>query len=305
MPYYESPSLYIDMANLPAPQVLETIAYEDLLAAYKARVLAANGDLAAALNLEQSPLNIILETEAYGELIVRQRINMAARAVMLPFAVGTDLDVLGALYNVARKPIVDTPRSYLTNPEDWQSDAAFRAQIQIAPEAFSTAGSAGAYIFQAKEAAPTLKDANAFKVDNRGGVRVVLMNSGDDPQATQAQIDAVMMRLYDKNIKPLTDVISVVSVNVIYVDLVATITLYPGPDASTVLGAVNTALNNLKTRINQIGRDLTMSQLYAALNQEGVQNAVIGSPNADTVADEQTCVVLRSITLSTATARRE
>jgi phage-related baseplate assembly protein len=109
MPVYQSQDLFIDFARLPAPSVIETIAYEDLLTAYKARVLSANNDLAAALALEQSPLNIILETEAYGEMIVRERINMAARAVMLPFATGSDLDVLGALYGVARLPLVSTP----------------------------------------------------------------------------------------------------------------------------------------------------------------------------------------------------
>ena len=102
MPSFESPALYIDFARLPPPKVIEEIDFEVLLAAYKAQVLAKKPELAAALALEQSPTNVILEAEAYGEMIVRERINAAARASMLPFATGSDLDVIGARFNVPR-----------------------------------------------------------------------------------------------------------------------------------------------------------------------------------------------------------
>jgi phage-related baseplate assembly protein len=75
------------------------------------------------------------------------------------------------------------------------------------------------------------------------------MNSGDDPTATDEQIYAAYQRLNRRDVKPITDVVSVASVKVIPVTLSAQITLYPGPDASTVLTTINAAINSLKTRI--------------------------------------------------------
>lgn len=44
-----------------------------------------------------------MEVCAYRELLLRQRINQAAKSNLLAFATGTDLDNLGALYDVERK----------------------------------------------------------------------------------------------------------------------------------------------------------------------------------------------------------
>ncbi|MGZ5390180.1 MAG: baseplate J/gp47 family protein, partial [Aeromicrobium sp.] len=229
MPTYESPALYIDFARLPPPQVIEEIDYEVLLGIYKAEVLSKNPKLEKAILLEQSPTNIILQAEAYGEMMVRARINAAARAVMLPFAVGADLDVLAAFYGVQRELIpVAGSNPLIFEPE---SDARFRRRVQMATEAFTTAGSEGAYIFHALAADPTIRDASAVAIDDKGGVKITIMNSGSDPLPTEAQLAAVRERLNRKNIKPLTDVVSVGSVEVLHTTIDAQLTLYPGPNA--------------------------------------------------------------------------
>jgi transposase InsO family protein len=124
------------------------------------RVLAKNPALAAALQLEQSPTNIILEAEAYGEMIVRERINSAARASMLPFATGSDLDVIGARFNVQSM--------------DGELDPRLRRRIQLSMESFTTAGSPGSYIFHALSTSTNVKDATA--VAERGTGRVSVEN---------------------------------------------------------------------------------------------------------------------------------
>ena len=45
--------------------------------------------------VESDPAWTILEVAAYRELLLRQRINDASRAVMLAFATGADLEHLG------------------------------------------------------------------------------------------------------------------------------------------------------------------------------------------------------------------
>jgi phage-related baseplate assembly protein len=258
MPSFESPALYIDFARLPPPQVIEEIDYEKLLTVYQQQVLAKNSALEAALKLEQSPTNIILEAEAYGEMIVRERINAAARACMLPFATGSDLDVIGARFNVQRM--------------DGELDPRLRRRIQLSMESYTTAGSPGSYIFHALSTSTSVKDTTAVAERGTGRVTVTIMADGTDPVPGQPLVDAVYDRLMSDGIKPLTDDISVLPVTKISADITAKLTLYPGPDASLVVADINKALTALRARVSQIGRDLKRSAVLAALTQEGVQN---------------------------------
>jgi hypothetical protein len=68
----------------------------------------------------------VLEVFAYREMLIRQTFNERARQVMLAYASDSNLDQLGALLDVARL--------------SGEADDAYRARIQLAPEAFSVAG---------------------------------------------------------------------------------------------------------------------------------------------------------------------
>ena len=52
-----------------------------------------------------------LEENAYREVIWRQRVNNAAKAVTLAYAEGSDLDVIGANFNVERLVITPADKS--------------------------------------------------------------------------------------------------------------------------------------------------------------------------------------------------
>lgn len=288
MPTSVSPNLTIDFSRLAPPDVVETVDFELILQDLKNALLQRNPLLLQAVQLEQSPTSIILEVEAFAETLVRERINAAARAVMLPSSLGKDLDNLAGLYNVARL--------------QGELDPAFRARIQLAPEAFTTCGSTGAYVYHAKTADPTILDATATQV-SPGRVRVTVMNSGSDPTATQDQLDNVTARLLLPEIKPLTDDFLVTSVQVKATPIVATITLYPGPSASVVMRDINANLAALTKRIAAIGFDLTRAALFAAMTVEGVQNVVLTSPAQDVVVDDTQCVQITSVTLTPALAR--
>lgn len=291
MPNYASPALAIDFARLPSPDIVETIEYEALLAAYKARVLAANPDLERALNLEQSATNIILETQSYGEMLVRARVNAAAKAVMLPFSIGGDLDNLAALYNVERMAGEDDDR--------------LRRRVQLAPEAFTTAGAEGAYIFQALSALSTLRDATAIRLDDQGSVLVTVMQAGNDPTVSTTDLLKVKLALDRKTVRPLTDVVSVASVKRRNVEIVATLTLYPGPSESLVLADVQKAMTKVRSRVALIGRDLTRSAIITAMSQEGVLDVDLKAPAEDIVVDATQCVWITKASISTASARSE
>ena len=80
----------IDLSQLPSPAVVEELEFETILAERKSRLLeltpeADRADVEATLELESEPITKLLEENAYREITWRQRVNEAARAVMLAY----------------------------------------------------------------------------------------------------------------------------------------------------------------------------------------------------------------------------
>lgn len=101
------------------PDVVEVLDYETILAERKATLVSLYPEeqqeaVARTLILESEPIVKLLEENAYRGVIWRQRVNEAARAVMLAYAAGSDLDQIGANYNVPR--LVITPSDDTTFP---------------------------------------------------------------------------------------------------------------------------------------------------------------------------------------------
>jgi phage-related baseplate assembly protein len=83
--------------------------------------------VAAALELESEPLNVIAQVVAYRELMLRQRINGAA-ACMLSHAVSSDLDNLAGNLNTER--LIITPETATTDAVT-ESDTALRCGLRL------------------------------------------------------------------------------------------------------------------------------------------------------------------------------
>ncbi|MDU6412813.1 MAG: baseplate assembly protein, partial [Yersiniaceae bacterium] len=97
----------IDLSQLPAPVVVEALDYETLLAERKATLVSLYPEdqqeaVARTLALESEPVVKLLQENAYRELILRQRVNEAAKANMVAYANDADLDQLGANNGVTR-----------------------------------------------------------------------------------------------------------------------------------------------------------------------------------------------------------
>ena len=141
----------VDLNQLAAPDVVEELDYETILSERKATLVALYPEdqqdaIARTLSLESEPLVKLLQENAYREVIWRQRVNEAARAVMLAYATGADLDQIAGNYNVKR--LVITPADDTTlppTPAVMESDTDYRLRIQQAFEGLSTAGSVGSY----------------------------------------------------------------------------------------------------------------------------------------------------------------
>lgn len=288
----------IDLAALPAPPVVEALDYEAILDAALADLAARAPEAAAVLDLESEPLVKLMQVFAYREVLLRQRINDAARAVMLPYAVGADLDNLAAIFGVQRLTLTPAdPATIPPTPAVMETDDDFRGRVQLALEAQSTAGPRGAYEFWALGADADVKDVG---VDSPapGEVRVTVLSRQGDGTPSAAVLTAVTDALNAEEVRPLTDLVTVQAATIVPFTVDATLYLYHGPDSGVVLAEAEASLDAYLDQSHAIGRDVTVSGIHAALHVSGVQRVALAQPGADLVvaATEAAWCTARTLT---------
>jgi len=281
----------IDLSQLPAPDVVETLDYETLLAERKATLISLypteqQTAIARTLSLESEPIAKLLEENAYREIILRQRVNEAARAVMVAYAQNTDLDQLGANNGVTRLVIAPADdRAIPPLAAVMESDDDFRTRIAGAFEGLSVAGPAGAYEYHARSADGRVSDASAISPSPAVVTITVLARDGDGT-APADLLTAVETALNDENVRPIADRVTVQSAAIVPYEIEAELFLYPGPEAEPIRAASEAKLVAFVTTQKRLGRDIRLSALYAALHVEGVQRVNLIKPLADVVLDK-------------------
>ncbi|MEJ1390132.1 MAG: baseplate J/gp47 family protein [Candidatus Sedimenticola sp. (ex Thyasira tokunagai)] len=273
----------IDLSQLPAPDVVEALDFETILDAIKADFVARSPDHADVLDLESEPLVKLMESAAYVALTLRQRVNDGARAVMLAYAAGTDLEHLGALFGVERQLIdAGDPDATPPVPATYETDTRLRQRIQLSLEGHSTAGPEGAYIFWGLSASPLVNDIGITSPAPGEVLITVLSTEGDGTADTNLKA-AVYSTVNADDVRPLTDQVTVQSATIIDYVVTAELTFYQGPDTAVVLAAATQAVTDYCAAHHRLGHDITISGLHAALHQAGVQNVNLTAPAADIV----------------------
>lgn len=271
----------VDLSRLPAPSVVEPLDFETIRAAnlawFTAAIEAGGGSFDATV--QSDPVVQMIHLFSYREMILRQRVNDAGRAVMVAYATGADLDHLGALLGVER--FIITPADPEAGvAEVLESDDDFRRRIVLAPEGYSVAGPEGAYIFHALSADADVIDASATSPDPGEVVVTVLSRSGDGTPAP-AVLAAVEARLTDDSVRPMTDHVTVQAADIVDYAITATLTFFAGPDRAIVLALAQSRLATYLANARRLGRDVTRAGIIAALCPEGVQNVALANPPAD------------------------
>lgn len=284
-------STTIDLSQLPAPSVVESFDFETLLEERKAAFIALypaseQAAIAETLNFESEPIVKLLQENAYRELVWRQRVNEAARAVMLAFANDEDLDQLVANFEVERLTISPgDPNATPPVPPTYENNTSLRLRAQRAWEGLSVAGPRGAYKFHALSADGRVADAAAISPSPAVAVVTVLSTEGSG-EASQALLDIVTKALSAEDIRPVGDRLTVQSAEIIDYLIAATLYLYPGPEQEPILEAAQASLNRYISAQRRIGRDIRISAIHAALHVEGVQRVELSEPPADIVIDD-------------------
>ena len=255
--------------------IIEELAYEQILAELKedfARLwlnYQQQEEWRNVLTLESEPVTKLLELLAYVQLAYRARINDAARANLLAFAAANDLDRLAEFYGLTRSP--------------GESDEKFRARVRSRIAASSTAGPRAHYRHHALAADPAVADVHVDS-PRPGLVRIAVATADGSPPANSL-LATVADHINQDHIRVLTDTVDVVAARSRPFRVSATIYLLP--EASQGL------MDGLPARLQALdlglGRDVSRSQIIAALHVPGVQRVDLSEPAADLIigADEQ------------------
>ena len=261
-------SAVLDLSRLPPPDVIEPLDYEEILAEVAADFSGRNTEFSAWV--ESEPTVKLMETMAYRERLLRQRINDAGRALLLPHAEESDLDNLVSLVGIARLA--------------GESDDRLRRRAVLGFDGFATAGSAAAYRFHALSADAAVRDASATS-PSAGAVTVtVLGGENPDGAAGDTLVDAVEATLTGDRVKPMTDVLTVQGAEIVPYTIAAALTVASGPGAETVRLAAEEALTAHALATHRLGATVARSRLIAEAHVAGVENVLLTSPSADVTA---------------------
>lgn len=281
----------IDLSQLPPPQIVKVPDFETLLAERKASFVALypadqQDAVRRTLALESEPITKQLQENTYREILLLQRINEAALAVMVAYANSSDLEQLGANYNVKRLTV--TPADDDAVPPVaavMETDEALRLRIPAAFEGLSVAGPTAAYEFHAKSADGRVADASATSPAPAEVVLTVLSREGDG--TADADLLAVVEKaLNSESVRPVADRLTVRGASIVNYSVRALLYLYPGPESEPILEAARASLQKYIASQTRLGRDIRLSAIYAALHVEGVQRVELLSPLADVVLDK-------------------
>lgn len=282
----------MDLALYPKPDVIETLDYESSLNKHISKFKAiwegirqSHPELPSydVELLETDPAVILLELSSYIELGLRARINDAAKANLLAFASGSDLDHLAAFYDVVRL--------------DGETDAALRSRTILTIQARSPAGGAYWYAAAARRADVRIRDIAVYREEFWPIVHVSVLSLENDGIPDEAMLDAVRTIVTSDEVRPLNDTVIVEAAVQFGTDIEADIWLLPTAPV-TDLEPLKQSLRQAWNKEASIGFDLVPSWIEAKLHQDGVQRVEIVTPVTPIIAQPGTAIALGEIKLN-------
>lgn len=271
------------MPTAADPNIIENLSYDELLTRLRDNFIQlwpadAQDSWRDTLALESEPVVKVLETLAYLELLLRARINAAARANLLAFANDKDLDRLAEFYGLYRFA--------------GEHDAEFRKRVIARIQGSSTAGPREHYHHHTLSAHKDVRDAHIASPRPGLVLIAVLPNAGADGDSVLA---AVKARVLADDVRVLTDTVQIVLAKYKAATIHAGLQLNKTADPSIVTNcraALTKHINALG-----LGDSLTLSAIMAALHQDGVLGVQLQEPAADIHCAEDTLITLDDLTL--------
>ena len=268
-----------DLASLPALAVIEPLSFETIFSELQTEFQSRYPDYSALL--ASDPAVKLLEVAAYREVLLRNRINTAAKASLLAFAAGSDLDHLAAFYGVTR----------LTD----ETDEALRLRTRQRIIGFANAGGAAHYRYWALSASPEVADVEVDSPEP-GRVRISVLAKGEADTVPGAVLDAVRAVVLRDDIRVLTDTVEVVPAVLIPITVAARIWLYPDTPMAA-FDAIEARFKEALAAQSGLGWDLTPSWVIGELQRPGVHKVELLAPTTDIRANATQAVRLMHLNL--------
>lgn len=271
----------VDLSNLPYPDFLQELDFEQILQECKADFVSRFPAMADTVNLESEPVTKLLETFAYRLMIKTHEMNSQAKALTLAYATGADLDHLAVNRDVYRLLIQPENNNVIPPiPAIYESDEAMRRRVQLSVERQS-AGSTGAYQYWALSADGDVRDVSI--VTEQAGRVEIYVQSHSQAIAPQSLLDKINTALDPRTNRPATDDVYVYSAEPQDFSVSATLVLFAGPDSEVVLQTAKDELQKYLDKVGYLGFDVTISGIHHALHQGGVQRVILHEPTSDMV----------------------
>ncbi|NEV49594.1 baseplate assembly protein J [Wolbachia pipientis] len=234
-------------------ELMEQLSFEEIFSQMKEELVRRDASFTALV--ESDPAIKILETAAWRELLLRQRINEAAKGNVLKFAAGNDLDNLAEFYGVER--------------QDGEDDERFRKRIKAKIVGWSTGGSKEHYRYHALSADSRVQDALVeSKVPGSVEISILSTELSTNGIASEELLDIVKKRVTRDDIRVLTDTITVVGCNIIEINIHSRISI-KRPD---IIETVKKKFIEKFESTRRLGWKVTKSWIIANLFVEGVEN---------------------------------
>lgn len=274
----------IDVSLLPAPDAIKAVSAASIkaerIADLKLRFAAAGIPWDVEKD-EGDAAMVLQEEDTFRELLDKQAINDAVKAVLPAYSWGTNLDALVARANVQRLVVVPADPVAGTAAV-MESDAKLLDRYL---NSFSApgAGSDDAYLYAAKTAWPARRDVAVLGPEvhgQRGRIEIVLLaeGGGDVPDSAVA---AVYAAVTPRSVRPTTDVVVVTRAIVLPWTCAATLYIRRGPDPALVLDQAGTAIQAVADQYFAIGNVFPANIVPGVLRVPNVQRVGPTSPVAD------------------------
>lgn len=278
----------VNFRQLPAPKIIETLDFEQLYEQRKQALIDLYTDsadkthIAETLSRDSDPLSKFLQENCYREMILRNRINHAAQALLLAYATGSDLDQIAANFNVQRLVITAEDKTKTPPvPAVMESDEALRERAQQAFDTLSVAGPESAYQKFAYDADGRIADVSVISPSPAYVTVSILQTDSETGAAAQELIDIVDTALNAEEVRPIGDRVTVQSVEIKTYHVQAKLYISKEPEAATLLEQAQQNLYEYVFQRKRIGKPIRLSAIYAALHVSGVNRVELISPTLD------------------------
>lgn len=315
--------------DLPDPQIIETLSFDTIFASLVSDFKSRNSEYDALLYSD--PGIKLLEVAAYREVLLRQRINDAFKATLLGLATGNDLDNLADFYNVSRATsetdtalrtrIVEKIKGSSTGGGgSWYRYQALTSDDRVQDSLVTSPSSGQVQVAILSSEGTTIRTTTGAALDTLGAlysvtrldspsvetdddyrvrIRTAALGTAGDGTASSNLISAVDSVLQRDDVRVITDVLTVVSANIVETPVTANIYLYPDTPASILTG-LEDAIRTDFTSEGGLGWNLSRSWLIKKLHLAGVQRVELTSPATDLDIDDSSAAALGAITINLA-----